>query len=164
MPTEPTLVKRQSRRQSRLIIPLLVIFLGCLTWANYRFLTGTGQYASHDYMSLWAGGRAVIEGLNPYDPAVWGPLRERYGSEWIPDAQAPFPLWTLILHVPFSLLDVGWGAAVWLTFSFGLLVASLFLLVSLFGRGPLPLGEFALLVLGAFTFRGTLISLRGGQI
>ncbi|MCP4421282.1 MAG: DUF2029 domain-containing protein [Chloroflexi bacterium] len=28
----------------------------------------------------------------------------------------------------------------------------------------MPLGEFALLVLGAFTFRGTLISLRGGQI
>ena len=115
-------------------------------------------------MSQWAGGRALLEGLNPYDTAVWGPLRARYGSEWIPDSRVPFPLWTLLFHLPFSALDLAWGAAAWLSLLMMLLGFSIFLIVFELVGNLLPIGEFAVLVVGAFLFRGSVISLRGGQL
>lgn len=147
-----------------IIISLSVaLFLG-LTWANYHYLTGPARYANRDFMSLWAGGRALLEGLNPYEPDIWNPLRARLGSTWMPDDRAPFPLWTLMLYLPFSLLDMGWAAAAWLALSLFLLGFCLFLLMSHFSPEQLPVTSFVLLALGAFTFRGGLVTLNNGQI
>jgi hypothetical protein len=114
-------------------------------------------------MSLWSGGRAIWEGVNPYDPESWVSLRVKYGSDWIPDDRAPFPMWTFLFSAPFALLDVGWGAATWLSFSLILLIFSLFLLIQSRGE-PLPVWEFVLLLLGIFAFRPSLISINFGQI
>ncbi len=160
-PRATSLVRRWHRWA---VIPLLVVAAGMMAWAQYRYLAKPIRYTRRDFMSLWGGGRAVLEGLDPYDPEVWLPLRARYGSTWMPDERAPFPLWTLALMTPFSALDVDWGTAWWLVFSEGLLGASLYLLVSEVGHvRPTPVG-FALLLLGGFATRGTLLTLHVGQI
>lgn len=149
-------------------IPLLVIFLIGLflfiTWANYQYITGPKRYVNHDFMSLWAGGRAVLEGVNPYDPEVWGPLRTRYGSKWIPDSREPFPLWTILFFLPFSTINVGWSSAAWLTASLFMLGFALYLLGTAFGGRKLSLVEFAILAFGAALYRGGLLTLQTGQI
>jgi len=147
-----------------LLLPLLILCVGLMAWAQYRHLAYPMCYTGRDFMSLWGGGRALLEGVDPYDPAEWLPLRARYGSTWMPDARAPYPLWTLVLMTPFSALDIDWGAAWWLVFSEGLLGASVYLLVSRVGHvRPTPT-RFGLLLVGGFATRGTLATLYGGQI
>src|SRR5690606_26554032 len=83
--------------------------------AHFRFVVGPLDYANKDFMSLWSGATAILQGLNPYDEAVWEPLRAAYGSSWMPDPRAPFPLWTFLFLTPFALLPIPVAAAVWLT-------------------------------------------------
>lgn len=160
-------------RSAWLLIPLALLLFGALTWASYRFLTGPAVYVNRDFMSLWTGGRAILMDLDPYDPEVWRPLRAHFGSTWLQDTRAPFPLWTFLFTIPFALLDIGWGAAAWIAFSILVLAATLLLFplqasekseeagrqkrkASLFG--------LLLLVLGVFTFRATLVTFLNGQI
>jgi len=147
-----------------LLVPLGAAFVAILVGAHYWFLTTPTRYANRDFMSLWCGGRAILEGLDPYDPQVWVPLRRRFGSTWMPDDRAPFPLWTLMFSTPFALLSLDWGAAAWLVLTEWLLGLSVFLLVTrLEGQKP-SLVAFACMALGAFTLRGTLTTLNNGQI
>lgn len=147
-----------------LLISLLILCAGLMAWAQYRYLAYPIRYTRRDFMSLWGGGRALLERLDPYEPADWLPLRARYGSTWMPDERAPYPLWTLALMMPFSALDVDWGAAWWLVFSEGLLGASVYLLASEVGQARPSPTVFMLLLVGGFATRGTLVTLYGGQI
>ncbi|MCP4417524.1 MAG: DUF2029 domain-containing protein [Chloroflexi bacterium] len=147
-----------------LIILLILIVFGLLTWGMYEMLTGPARYNNRDFMSLFAGGKAVLRGLNPYDPAVWNPLRAELGSTWMPDERVPFPLWTLLLALPFAALDLGWAAAAWLAFSLCVLGAGMFFLINTYYHKPLPVGEFALVALLVFTYRAVLVSMNNGQI
>ena len=147
-----------------LLVPLGTAFVAILVGAHYWFLTTPTRYANRDFMSLWCGGRAILEGLDPYDPQVWVPLRRRFGSTWMPDDRAPFPLWTLMFSTPFALLNLDWGAAAWLVLAEWLLDLSAFLLLTrLEGQKP-SLAAFACVALGAFASRGTLTTLNNGQI
>lgn len=145
------------------ILFILLIFL-LLTWGMYEMLTGPARYNNRDFMSLFAGGKAILRGLDPYDPAVWNPLRAELGSTWMPDDRTPFPLWTLLLVLPFAALDLGWAAAAWLAFSLCVLGGGLFLLIQAYYDKPLPVGEFALVALFTFTYRAVLVSMNNGQI
>ena len=156
-----------------LLLPLALILFATLTWASYHFLTGPSVYLNRDFMSLWTGARAILMDLDPYDPEVWRPLRAHFGSTWLQDTRAPFPLWTFLFTLPFALLDIGWGAAAWVAFSILVLAGTLLLF-------PLPTGAkmagtrerekgssvlgLLLLVLGVFTFRATLVTFLNGQI
>ncbi|MFW6068748.1 MAG: hypothetical protein ACOC9E_04110, partial [Chloroflexota bacterium] len=83
----PSLLRRVNWRAA-----LAVVFgLALVVWAHFRFVVGPLDYANKDFMSLWSGATAVLQGLNPYDEAVWTPLRAAYGSSWMPDPRAPFP-------------------------------------------------------------------------
>ncbi|HSM56435.1 MAG TPA: glycosyltransferase 87 family protein [Candidatus Sulfomarinibacteraceae bacterium] len=141
----------------------LLLFL-VVSWLHYRFVVGPLDYANKDFMSLWTGGRAVLRGLDPYDPAVWAPLRMEYGSEWMPDARAPFPLWTFLLMTPFALLPLAPAAAAWLTFQEFLLGLALFLMVRVVGDYRPDLREVVLLAGGAFLSVAMLLVLINGQM
>jgi len=141
---------------------LLIFLLVGMTWANYQF-AGAPRYVQRDFMSLWGGGRALLEGINPYDPDLWNPLRERYGSTWFPDTRNPFPLWTLLIMLPFSALEFGWGAATWLTTNQILLCAIIFMLTVSLGINKPTLALFSIVAIGVVTFRGSLVSLHNGQ-
>lgn len=167
---------RSGRRSAWLLLPLALLLFGALTWASYRFLTGPAVYVNRDFMSLWTGGRAILMDLDPYDPEVWRPLRAHFGSTWLQDTRAPFPLWTFLFTLPFALVDIGWGAAAWIASSI-LVLAGTLLLFPLPAKGegtgdggagrkktgPSVLG-LLLLVLGVFTFRATLVTFLNGQI
>lgn len=156
-----------SRPASRRFLLLAILCGGflALVWIFHTGLTSSGQYADRDFMSLYAGGRAVLQGLDPYDPQVWTSLRARLGGTWHPDARAPFPLWSLLPLVPFSLLDLEWAAAAWLALSVFALALGVLLLLRPLGRGRslTPLELVALIML-TFTFRATLLGLHNGQI
>lgn len=163
----------RGRRAGWLILPLILLLFGALTWASYRFLTGPDVYVNRDFMSLWTGGRAILMDLDPYDPEVWRPLRAHFGSTWLQDTRAPFPLWTFLFSMPFALVDIGWGAAAWIAFSILVLAGTLLLFplrshdqaegASGRQRGASVLG-LLLLVFGVFTFRATLVTFLNGQI
>jgi hypothetical protein len=90
-------MKRERARRvdaSWKLILLLILFFGVMSWALHAVETGPERYERRDFMSLWSGGRAIWEGVNPYDPESWVSLRVKYGSDWIPDDRAPFPMWT----------------------------------------------------------------------
>ena len=82
------------------IVAGVVIFL-LITWAQYVLLNKSYNYANQDFMTLWTGGRALVEHVNPYDAEIWQPLRVRYGSTWMPNLTAPYPVWVFILMLPF---------------------------------------------------------------
>ena len=147
-----------------IILLLVIVVFGLLSWGMYEMLTGPARYNNRDFMSLFAGGKAVLRDLDPYDPAVWNPLRAELGSTWFPDERAPFPLWTVLLVLPFAALDLGWAAATWLAFSLCVLGIGLFSLINTYYHKPLPVGEFFLVALLTFTYRAGLVSMNNGQI
>lgn len=153
------------KKQNPVVLALLILIIfGLLTWGMYELLTGPARYNNRDFMSLYAGGKAILRGLDPYDPDVWLPLRAELGSTWMPDDRAPFPLWTLLLVLPFATLDLGWAAAAWLAFSLCALGGGLFLLINTYYPKPLPVAEFALVALFTFIYRAALVSMTNGQI
>ena len=143
---------------------LFIFAFMLLVWFHHQFVVAPLDYANKDFMSLWTGGRAVLNGLDPYDEAVWGPLRASYGSEWFPDPSAPFPLWTFVVMLPFALLPLSWAAAAWLAFSEVLLgTSALWLLRDVCPHRPTPL-EIGLLALGMFASIITILVLINGQM
>ena len=155
---------QKKSQQTGLVILFIILVFGLLTWGMYEMLTGPARYNNRDFMSLFAGGKAILRGLDPYDPVDWLPLRAELGSTWMPDDRAPFPLWTLLLVLPFAALDLGWAAAAWLAFSLCVLGGGMFLLISTYYPKPLPVAEFALVALFTFTYRAVLVSMNNGQI
>ncbi len=91
-------VQPKSQQTIVIVLFILVIF-ALLTWGMYEMLTGPARYNNRDFMSLFAWGKAILRGLDPYDPAVWNPLWAELGSIWMPNDRTPFPLWTLLLVV-----------------------------------------------------------------
>jgi hypothetical protein len=146
------------------LVAALILAAVLLVWAHHRFLTSAGRYADRDFMALWCGGRALLEGLDPYDTAVWIPLRQRYGSTWMPAPQMPLPLWTCVLLVPFALLSLDWAAAAWLVFSELLFGLCIFLLLAHWGARSPSIREFGLVTLSAFASRWVLTVLNNGQL
>ena len=134
-----------------------------LTWFHHQFVVTNLDFANKDFMSLWTGGKALLRDLDPYDVAVWEPLRAEYGSRWMPDPRAPFPLWTFLFTAPFALLSIPWSAALWLTISELLLVVVVFLTVKSNKHRPSPI-EIGLLVLGTFASIVTILVLINGQM
>ena len=99
-----------------LVVILSITALSVVSVANYTLLASqSGGMTRKDFMSLWTGGKALVLGLNPYDAAVWRPLRASYGDTWLPDAICPFPAWTILFFVPLSFLTTQMAGALWMT-------------------------------------------------
>ncbi len=151
-----------SLHRRALAFALFALVFLLVTWANY--VGPASQYrgmANQDFMSLWTGGKAIVLGLNPYSEAVWRPLRAAYGSTWLRDRIAPFPLWTFLFFVPFSFLTTRAAGALWMTLCQLSLVLGIPLLTRSLGwRGRSSL----FLVLGAVLFRPTFPAIANGQL
>ncbi|MCD6554373.1 MAG: DUF2029 domain-containing protein [Anaerolineae bacterium] len=141
---------------------LFGLAIGLIFWGNYSTLaTESGRMTNKDFMSLWTGGKAITLGLNPYDVEVWRPLRAAYGSTWMPDRIAPFPLWTFLFFAPLSFLSTQAAGALWMTLCELSLVSGIFLTTRILGwKGRAPL----LLLLGAALFRPVFPAIANGQL
>ncbi len=90
------------------------------------------RYRHNDYMGFWAGSRALLEGLDPYDVTTWLELHERVGSQGLaivpPATGFGYPLITAIVFAPFALLPIEVAAPAWLVAQAGLALLALAML------------------------------------
>jgi len=157
-------VASPSRLQKLIVAVLLVaLFIG-VAYALSQTVVAADGYTNKDFMSVWGGARALLDGVNPFDPADWLSLRARYGSTWFPDDTAPFPLWTSVIFLPLALLPLQQAAAVMITATLLFTPLCVLLLLRLvFGE---RLGRAALLVvlIGVGLSRWVLLNMHIGQI
>jgi hypothetical protein len=132
--------------------------------ANYLLGAGLmGNMADRDFMTLWMGGKALLLRLDPYDPQVWTDLHVRYGSQWMNDPTCNYPLWTLVVLAPISLLPLQIAVACWMTASEMSLILAVLLLTRIMAHPGKHLLTLSAL-LGALLFRPFITSLTSGQL
>jgi hypothetical protein len=147
--------------KTAVLFSFLLVFL---ILANYHFLVRPKGYLNEDFMDLWTGGRALIEGVDPYSPDIWIPLKTRLGSSWMPNLRAPHPFWTLMIFVPLAFMPTNYAAAFWLAISDIFLGASVFLIARFLTDGRPSFTELIILLIGALTFRGVVVTFTNGQL
>lgn len=106
---------------------LLVLLLAALGWPGRSYWNG-------DHLVFWAGSRAVLAGVSPYEEPWWEELPEREGRPAItlpyrppsgPAVTTAYPLWTFIVFAPFGALPYDVAAAAWLTAQLAVVAAGL---------------------------------------
>jgi hypothetical protein len=109
----------------------IAIAVGCAALAVVVFaLSGwpASRYLHGDYIQYWLASRALIEGWDPYDPAVWRAMHERVvGSDFfiVPGAGFSYPLTTAVAALPFAVVGVAQSAPLWFVAQIGSAIAGL---------------------------------------
>ena len=143
---------------------LVLLGIGSVLFANYTMLASkAGGMTRKDFMSLWSDGKALALGLNPYDEAVWRPLRANHGDTWLPDAICPFPAWTILFFVPLSLLPTQMAGALWMTISEIALIGGVFMLVRALNWHSSP-RYWVWGLVGVMLFRPLFSAIANGQL
>ena len=143
---------------------LFVVACAFALLANYWVGSSLmGNMADRDFMSLWAGGKAILLGLDPNDHRVWPQLRAQYGSTWNPEPICLYPLWTLLVCIPIALMPFHVAVSVWMTASELALPISILLLLLMMRHQRARWMVLSALV-GGLTFRPFIASLTSGQI
>jgi Glycosyltransferase family 87 len=95
----------------------------------------TMRYRQDDFIEYWIASRALLDGVDPYDPAAYRALHDAVGSrgpaDQTPGAGFRSPLLTAVATLPFALLPVGIAAPAWFVTQ---LLAAVAALVALTGR------------------------------
>jgi len=106
----------------------IVLVLAAADWPTMR-------YRQDDFISYWIGSRALLDGVDPYDPAVYRAFHDAVGSrafEFVPPGVGfYYPLSTAVATLPVALLPVAVAAPFWFVTQ---LVAAVAALVALGGR------------------------------
>ncbi len=77
--------------------------------------------SSSDFSGFWAGPRAIVLGIDPYDPQVWIRTAAELGTK-LPDTDVyAYPPWVAFALLPFGLLPLSIATDVWT--GLGLVVA-----------------------------------------
>jgi hypothetical protein len=129
---------------------------------------GNALYLQHakahfDFVALWSAGRALAQGLSPYDADATAAIQSPAG--YSRDFYSPFyyPLWTALLFVPLGLLPLPWAATAWLTANQVMLLAALWSIARGMGWQPsLPL--LGLTTLCCVVFHPLLVTFLDGQL
>jgi hypothetical protein len=151
-----------------LIAVFSIIFLGLMTWGNYRY--AIENPGGNDFLVHWVGTRAlVVEGLNPYSDEVAVRIQTMaYGRPAQPgehELRVAYPLYSVAVFLPFALIgDFTVARAVWMT----VLEAGLLLLTVLSIRlarwkvNPLLLA--VLLIFALFWYHGLRPLINGNAV
>lgn len=135
---------------------LLVLLL-----VNREIVRFNGDMLNRDFFSLWGGGRALLDGVDPYDRDAWAELHMRYGSDWLENPIYIYPLPMAIFFIPLALLPVPLAATVWELLSQVMLVLAIVaLVVGLEGRRSLVAGLIPLVILS----RPAIVIATSGQL
>jgi len=69
--------------------------------------------STSDFSAFWAGPRAIVLGIDPYDPAVWIRTAVELGTK-LPDRDVyAYPPWVAVALLPFGLLPLSVATDVW---------------------------------------------------
>lgn len=99
-------------------------------------LMGTGVHhvrvaliPSNDFSYVWAGARAVLDGVDPYDAERFPALVERYGAQPGKERDFIYPPWVVGGLVPLGALPLRAASEIWTFGSLALAVFALWALV-----------------------------------
>lgn len=136
----------------------------------------------NDLAGFWAGPRALLDGVDPYDTRQWQAAIARLGTQETRDLVYGYPPWMLVALLPLALLPIGPATLIWTVIGIGLAIVATWLLlravapgwpllhglvgVTLLGSQPAILsfysGQWTFLLLGALAFM-TVLLLRGDE-
>jgi len=130
-----------------LLIAGLIVFV----WLNYRLMT-QADYPNLDFGYFYAGGKALIQGQNPYSvPAIEAIYSEMGRTRYDPLVKAfPYPLWADFIFAPFGFFSLEWATTLWTIFNELCFVLTFWLLLRILetgqkGRERLQIQKFVLL-------------------
>jgi len=131
-------------------------------WAIAHHFVLSMHYADSDFFTFWLGGRFVVSGLDPYDPALWTAAHGQYGAVWIPNPAYVYPLPLAVLMAPLGAMDLLTAYNLWVILSALMLLAACWII---FGRPSLRSDMPYLIpwLAGALLFRPAIVTLRNGQ-
>lgn len=92
--------------------------LGLVMGAFALFAFGMVEYrerilSTSDFSGFWAGPRAIVIGVDPYDPATWIRTAAELGTK-LPDTDVyAYPPWVALALLPFGLLPLPVASGVW---------------------------------------------------
>jgi hypothetical protein len=92
--------------------------IGLAMGALALFAFGIVEYrnsilSTSDFSAFWAGPRAIVLGIDPYDPAIWIRTAVELGTK-LPDRDVyAYPPWVAIALLPFGLLPLDVATDAW---------------------------------------------------
>jgi len=114
----------------------------------------------NDFSGFWAGPRAFLDGVDPYDPGRFPDVVARYGTQDTEPVYG-YPPWDLLVVLPFAALPLEVASMAWLVIGLGLAVIGLGTLLA--ERAPgLPSVHF-LVGLSLLASQPALITFYSGQ-
>ncbi len=104
---------------------LLVLFSVWLVFNIDDFIISHSDAADSDFSWFWTGGYAVTHGYDLYSPTDTAAIFRQIQHTRVDAAVSfPYPLWTVVLFVPFGWLPYSLAATVWALFNQALFLAT----------------------------------------
>jgi hypothetical protein len=104
--------------------------LGSLVLVVFGFVDGLAStFRQIDLAGFWAGPRALLDGVDPYDVSQWQPAVARLGTQRTADLVYGYPPWMLVALVPLALFPLGLVTLVWTVVGITLAVVGIWVLL-----------------------------------
>ena len=117
-PRRPNIRERVAIARSRVHDDDIAFLLGIAVGLVVLILSGVVVRSDevirlNDFAGFWAGARALIDGVNPYDPAQWSAEIARLGVQNPDTLVFGYPGWVALALLPLGLLPLEWASALW---------------------------------------------------
>jgi hypothetical protein len=142
---------------------LVAVLLAGMFLVAYALTQTQNGMRDSDFFSLWAAGRLVGLGVNPYNEVEWQNIHKAESTVWISDPTFLYPLPLALLFVPFGFLSLQQASILWLFLSQIMIILSIYLCSRIVDWGRWKQYFLALLI-AASLFRAVLVTVRNGQL
>ncbi len=160
-------MSHSSRNTSIILAVLFLVITILMMIPSYQLLAKPRQQ-SFDFYSSWIGGRAILNGQNPYGPEPTRLIQQGIYRKIIPpdEYQHGFalPAHTGLVLLPLMLLPFEWAILIWLGLQIPMFFAALLLGLQILEWPVSPRGLFGLALLTTLGFRYPLVAYSVGQI
>lgn len=142
---------------------LLGLILGVAGLFAFGFVDAreTRWVAANDFSGIWAGGRALVQGADPYDPASWRDLALRLQGQTPETLVYGYPGWIAVAMMPLGTLPLRTASLVWVVA--GMTLAAIAMRALLRDRTPGLPAVHTLVALTLVLSQPALLSFYDGQ-
>jgi hypothetical protein len=142
---------------------LLILTLAGLFWIAYAITQTQNEMRDSDFFSLWAAGRLLGSGKNPYNEVEWLNIHRAEGAAWVSDPTFLYPLPLAMLFIPLGFLSLQQASILWLSLSQIMIILSVYLCSRMVDWDRWK-SYFLPLLLSAALFRAVILTIRNGQL
>jgi hypothetical protein len=142
---------------------LFIVILAGLLWVAYALTQTQNGMRDSDFFSLWAAGRLLGSGINPYNEVEWLKIHEAESTAWISDPTFLYPLPLALMFIPFGFLSLKQASILWLFLSQLMIILSIYLCSRMVDWSRWK-QYFLPLLVAASLFRAVLVTVRNGQL